>query len=100
MSEDIRVVACNSTGSKVYSPGALLYVINPNVGNGGEGSIEVWGMSRGGRWVGKWENVKRLTNFRVKTIPPEHPKFTHLSLYARTPEMYPYMLEMLKKATE
>jgi len=37
--------------------------------------------SRGGRWVEKWEATRRLENFRLKTIPPEHPRFTDRRLW-------------------
>jgi hypothetical protein len=34
--------------------------------------------SRGGRWIEKWEAMRRLENFRVKTIPPDHPLYDRM----------------------
>lgn len=75
---DIRVVACNvSFGTKVFPAGARAYVVMTNPGNGND-RVVILGRSRGGRWVKKWERRDRLSNFRTKTIPPEHPLYTRL----------------------
>jgi hypothetical protein len=82
--EDYRVMVCNmTTPTKIYTEGTKLYVVNPNRGNGGD-HIEVYGRSRGGRWVHKWESAKRLGNFRFKTIPPEHPLYKSCSFFIST----------------
>jgi hypothetical protein len=68
--DDMRVIACNYTEpTKVVAAGARAYVI-PQLG----GNLPERVRSRGGRWVEKWESVKRLDNFRLKTIPPSHPR--------------------------
>lgn len=72
---DARVVCCNTTeGTSVYPPGAKMYV---GIGwsGGGYQRLMVYGRSRGGRFVHMWMPTSRLTNFRFKTIPPEHPLF-------------------------
>ena len=70
---DKRVVACNYTeGISSVPTGALAYVLLANAG-GGHDRLFVLARSRGGRWIEKWEDVRRLTNFRAKTLPPEHP---------------------------
>lgn len=71
---DKRVVACNSTGTRIFSPGALAYVVRDNPGNGND-RIVVLGRSRSGRWVEKYEPRSRLCNFRFKTIPLAHPLY-------------------------
>lgn len=72
---DRYVVACNYTeGTGVAAPGALCYVSLSNPG-GGSDRLLIVVRSRGGRWVQKWENIRRLANFRLKTLPPEHPRY-------------------------
>jgi hypothetical protein len=76
--EDFRVIACNviePTGTAVG--GALAYVRWLNPGNGND-RLPLLIRSRGGRWIDKWESVRRLDNFRLKTIPPEHPLYGRL----------------------
>lgn len=71
--EDRKVIQCNYVeGTKIAAVGARAYVIWTNKGNGGD-RVYILVRSRGARWVKKWETRTRLTNFRVKTIPPEHP---------------------------
>jgi hypothetical protein len=78
---DRRVVACNlSEATKVAAQGAKAYVVLPNPGSGHD-RIEVLVRSRGGRWVRKWENARRLTNFRAVTIPPDHPRYADERLW-------------------
>lgn len=75
MTEDRKVVQCNyleATG--VAADGARAYVTRSNRGNDND-RVMVLVYSRGGRWVEKWENTSRLGNFRVKTLPPEHPLY-------------------------
>lgn len=71
--QDRRVVQCNyAVGTNIAAPGARAYVTTTNPG-GGQDRIGVLVRSRGGRWVAKWERSDRLRDFRVKTLPPEHP---------------------------
>jgi hypothetical protein len=73
--DDMRVIACNYTGpTKVAAAGARAYVI-PQFGGNLPERVRVLVRSRGGRWVEKWESMKRLDNFRMKTIPPGHPRY-------------------------
>lgn len=72
---DRRVIACNyveSTG--VAALGALAYV-QAYVGGNLPDRVRLLVRSRGGRWIEKWENMRRVDNFRLKTIPPEHPRY-------------------------
>lgn len=75
MDMDRTVIQCNYTdGTNVASSGARAYVIGDDNGGG----YERWRLlvrSRSGRWVEKWENAKRLNDFRLKTLPPEHPLY-------------------------
>lgn len=78
---DKQVIACNYTeATKVASKGALCYVIGINRGNGSE-RIEILARSRGGRWIEKWESIKRLNNFRLKTLPQGHPRYNDERLW-------------------
>lgn len=82
MSEDRHVIACNfREGTKVARAGALAYVRWTNPG-GGNDRIPLLIRSRGGRWVEKWEAMRRLHNFRLKTIPPEHPLYDRSEWWA------------------
>lgn len=70
---DRYAVVCNVTDdTKVVRSGAKAYV-GYIPGDGPFGSLCITVQSRGGRLIRKWEPVKRLSNFRIKTIPPEHP---------------------------
>ena len=72
---DRRFIACNyREGTGVAAEGALAYVILQLGGNLPD-RVRVLARSRGGRWVEKWESMRRLTNFRLKTIPPAHPRY-------------------------
>lgn len=78
--DDRRVIACNyAQGTKVCKKGARAYVTLTNPGSGHE-RIELLARSRGGRWVNKWENIRYLKDFRLTTIPPEHPLFDNQRL--------------------
>lgn len=80
MSEDRRVVQCNyAEGTSIAASGARAYVALSNPGHGHD-RIEILVRSRGGRWVKKWERRQRLTDFRVKTLPPEHPLHSRMLL--------------------
>lgn len=71
----MRVIACNYTEStKVVTAGTKAYVI-PQLGGNLPERVRLLVRSRGGRWVEKWESMKRLDNFRLKTIPPSHPRY-------------------------
>jgi hypothetical protein len=73
---DRKALACNyAEGSGVARPGALAYVVCSHLGGNLPERVKVLARSRGGRWVEKWEAVKRLSNFRLKTLPPEHPRY-------------------------
>jgi hypothetical protein len=70
---DRRVVQCNYIeGTGVASKGARAFVTRSNGGNGTD-RVMVLVYSRGARWVEKWEDARRLGNFRIKTLPPKHP---------------------------
>jgi len=72
---DRRVIACNYVeATHVASLGTKAYVSWPLGGNLPE-RMQVLVRSRGGRMVHKWENTRRLGNFRPKTLPPEHPLY-------------------------
>lgn len=81
VAEDRRVVQCNYTEAVSEArAGARAYLVNPNLGNGAD-RIEILVRSRGGRWIEKWEDIRRLGDFRVKTLPPEHPLYGDDRLY-------------------
>lgn len=76
---DKYVVVCNlAEGISEARKGAKAYVIDPNAGWGGERQY-LYLRSRCGRMIRKWESRTRLENFRVKTLPPEHPFYETLS---------------------
>jgi hypothetical protein len=82
---DKRVIACNyKVGNPAVSGGSKAYVEMV----AGDGlSLCVLVRSRGGRWVRRWERIKKMENFRFKTLPPEHPKYNDLRGYWRDSEV-------------
>jgi hypothetical protein len=75
---DKRVIACNITiPTGPASTGSLAYLQWTN-GGGGNDRVNLLIRSRGGRWIEKWEDMRRLSSFRHKTIPPEHPLYDRL----------------------
>lgn len=74
---DRRVIACNfAEGTNSVAEGALAYVTLTNSGSGHD-RICVYARSRSGRWIEIWQDMRRLSNFRWKTIPPPHPLYGH-----------------------
>lgn len=72
---DISVLACNYLeGTPKCSTGTLAYVLRTSEYLPG-GRVGVLARSRSGRWIETVENVNRLHNFRVKTIPSENPRY-------------------------
>lgn len=85
---DRRVVQCNYTeATKIAPAGARAYLVRPNPGNGND-RIEILVRSHGGRWVHKWEDIRRLDHFRVKVLPPEHP--LHGEANGHEGQIWPY----------
>ncbi len=79
MLPDKRVIACNFTEStSAIQRGSLAYVLSGDHGNGNQ-RLFLLARSRRGRWVKKWESVKRLCNFRAKTIPPDNPQYSRVN---------------------
>ena len=72
--QDRRVIACNHSGRPSIRAGALCYLMLTKPGNGHD-RIKILARSRSGRWIAKWEDMKRLSCFRFKTLPPEHPLY-------------------------
>lgn len=73
---DKKALACNyAEATKVASKGALCFLSHSSGGEHGEGRAWIIVRSRGGRWVQKHESLQRLTNFRIKTLPPTHPRY-------------------------
>lgn len=95
--DDRHVIACNLTeGISEASEGSKAYVILLNPGNGSD-RIEILLRSRGGRWIRKWEAIWRLGNFRVKTIPPEHPLYDDDRLWDYDPARFCAELEAARE---
>lgn len=77
-SPDLRVVACNLTEpTATATAGTLAYVRWANNGHDND-RLPLLIRSRGGRWIRKWEDMRRLGNFRLKTIPPDNPIYARL----------------------
>jgi hypothetical protein len=86
---DRKAIACNFLeATKIATQGAKAYLVNPNPGWGNE-RVTVLARSRGGRWVQKWENTRRLGNFRVVTICPQDPlyRFEQIEVRNVSPEL-------------
>lgn len=98
MTDDIRAIVCNYTEStKIVKAGSKAYVVHAYLGGNLPERVLVIARSRGGRWVEKWESLRRLGNFRLKTLPPEHPRREHHWLqYSATEEH----LDRLRRAAD
>ena len=95
---DRRAITCNyRETSKVAPAGALAWVILTNPGNAHD-RIEILIRSRGGRLVRKWEDTRRLYCFRVKTLPPEHPRFEDERVARESVELE--LIQALNQAAE
>lgn len=69
--EDIRVVVANfRDGTSKCAKGGLCYVVQVYPRR-----VRITARSRSGRWIECLENTGRLTNFRIKTMPPQHPRY-------------------------
>lgn len=92
------MLVCNyAEATGVVAAGAKAYVILQLGGNLPE-RVRVLAHSRGGRWVEKWENLRRLTNFRLVTIPPGHPRYDDRRLFGEATEGH--LDEVLRAAAE
>jgi hypothetical protein len=75
---DKRAVVCNSAvPTSECSVGTLAFVLQ----SAGSWRIRLFFRSRSGRWITKWEDIRRFGNFRFKTIPDGHPAYYHLNIY-------------------
>ena len=84
--QDRKALACNYAESvSVAAKGALAYVRWPNYGNAND-RVLLLVRSRGGRWIEKWEAMRRLTNFRLKTLPPQHPLYDRAGQFSEDDE--------------
>ncbi len=76
--KETRTIACNYVeATKLAARGAKAYLFNPPPGNGGE-QIEIVLRSRSGRWIRKWERIRRLGNFRAVTVVDREQVWSHL----------------------
>lgn len=83
---DRRMLACNYLEStSVAAKGALAYVLLQFGGNLPD-RIRVLVRSRSGRWVEKWESVRRLGSPRLETLPPGHPRYGDERLFGEAAE--------------
>lgn len=81
MNGDRQFIACNYlVPTRIARRGALAYVI-PQLGGNLPERVRLLVRSRGGRLVEKWEATRRVGNFRLKTIPPEHPRYNDERLW-------------------
>jgi hypothetical protein len=80
---DKYVVVCNyCEGTSYCSPGALAYVTHTGGMFSFDGRLQVFARSRRGRWILRWERISRLHNFRVKSLPSEHPRYSDVGTVA------------------
>lgn len=93
------VVQCNY-GMRVNDipAGSTAYLVRAVPGGGNKRIVVLVRSSRTGRWDEKWESVRRLKRFRVKTLPVDHPLYGDKRLWDYDPKQ---MADRLgKKAKE
>lgn len=67
-----QVIQCSYLDDTQFAPrGARAYVVRINPTSGHD-RIVVLARTHSGRWVQRWENILRLRDFRVVTLPPGH----------------------------
>ena len=73
---DRYAVVCNyREGTGTSRKGGKAYLADWHWSGGGYERVRVVARSRGGRWITKWEPVKRLTRFRATTVPAASPDY-------------------------
>lgn len=71
---DKYIVACNLSVSTRHCPKGGLAYIRWRAG-GDDRRVSLRARSHSGRWITIWYPLKRLRNFRIKTIPADHPRY-------------------------
>jgi hypothetical protein len=95
---DRYVIQCNyAEGTRIAPGGARAYLVLANPGNYHD-RIIIKVRSRGGRWVEKWERIERLIDFRVKVLPPTHPRYHDERLWSYEGEALRALAEELAQA--
>jgi hypothetical protein len=75
---DRIVVQCNyRVGTSVCAAGARAYL---SLVTGQAERVCILARSRSGRWVLRWESLKRLHNFRFKTLCAADPLYSRLEI--------------------
>ena len=75
---DRFAIICNiAQPTKTAVAGAKAYLGITSGGAMGDGRFNLYIRSRGGRHIEKWEPLKRLSNFRLITLPFGHPFYNH-----------------------
>lgn len=78
-----NAIVCNYlSGGSYVRKGAKAYVNAGFLGGNLPHRVKVEVLSRGGRWVEKWESTSRLGNWRLVKIPRQHPKYGERSKFA------------------
>lgn len=74
--KEFRAIFCNYTkGTGIAAESAKCVLLSYGNVVGRDNRVIVLARSRGGRWVKKWETLKRLGNFRVKTVVESDPLY-------------------------
>jgi hypothetical protein len=77
---DLQAIACNYVeGASACAQHALCYVSQFKQLRH-SGRVQILARSRSGRWIRKWEDIRRLKNFRLETLAPEHPRYWDLRI--------------------
>lgn len=75
---DLRVITCNvikANTNHTWHDGARAYLRY----NTGADRIAMLVRSRSGRYIKTWVAYANLANWRVRTVPPEHPRYAMLA---------------------
>jgi hypothetical protein len=77
MSDKYGIICNFAVPTKTSSTGSKAWLGVTSGGAIGDGNVRLYMRSRGDRMIEKWDRIKRLTNFRIATLPPEHPFYKH-----------------------
>jgi hypothetical protein len=92
---ELSVMACNYLEPVSASvAGARAYVIGLNFGNGCE-RVHILARSRSGRWIERWESLRRVGNFRLHSACVNNRQ--HALLLDRGAMFEPRQLELIRQ---
>ena len=94
---DKKIIVCNfATPRKTASEGTRAYFASNSGGTIDGGNVNLLYRSRGGRTIVKYERLKHLKDFRLATLPPDHPLYNDERVFKADEEWASKTLEHVR----